>query len=71
MNMELFVVYHGDSYDRYTIGVARSLDEARAMARSYLASRNYLPSSLDFFSVTRHEAGVVEDLALGVELVLD
>ena len=57
--MELFVVDHGDSYDRYTIGVARSLDEARDIARAYLASRNYPPSSIDFFGVTRFEAGVV------------
>ena len=68
--MELFVVDHGDSYDRYTIGIARSLDEARAMARSYLASLDYPPSSFDFFGVIRHEAGVVGDSDL-MELTLD
>ena len=57
--MELFVVDHGDSYDRYTIGVARSLNEARTMARAYLASLSHPPSSFDFFGVTRFEAGVV------------
>jgi hypothetical protein len=68
--MELFVVDHGDDYERYSIGIARSLDEARTMARAYLASRNYPPSSFDFFGVIRFMAG-----ELGsddhVELTLD
>jgi hypothetical protein len=68
--MELFVVDHGDSYDRFTIGIARSLDEARAMARSYLASLDRPPSSFDFFGVIRHEAGVVGDSDL-MELTLN
>ena len=68
--MELFVVDHGDDYERSTIGVARSLDEARAMARSYLASRSYPPSSFDFFGVIRYEAGVLGD-SDHVELTLD
>lgn len=68
--MELFVVDYGDSYDRYTIGIARSLDEARVMARSYLASLDYPPSSFDFFGVIRYEAGVVGDSDL-MELTLD
>lgn len=59
--MELFVVDHGDSYERYTIGVARSLDEARDMARAYLAALRHPASPIDFFGVTRFEAGVAGD----------
>ena len=66
--MELFVVDHGDSYDRYPVGVARSLDEARRLAAAYMELPEYSPSQYSWFGVCTCTLG-----APGVEptLVLD
>ena len=49
--MELFVVDHGDSYDRSPVGVARSLDEARRLATAYMELPEYYPSEHTWFGV--------------------
>ena len=49
--MELFVVDHGDSYDRYPVGVARSLDEARRLAAAYMEHPEYSSSQYSWFGV--------------------
>lgn len=49
--MELFVVDHGDSYERYPVGVARSLDEARRLAAAYMEHPEYSSSQYSWFGV--------------------
>ena len=66
--MELFVVSFGDSYDRSVVGVARSLDEARSVARDYLSrvhymarrddGRPYEPLAFEYFAVSGFAVGV-------------
>lgn len=62
--MDVFVVSYGDSYDRSVVGVALSLDDARALARSY----DFAASG--WFRVARYTPGVVGDF-LEDELDLD
>ena len=49
--MELFVVDHGDSYERYPVGVARSLDEARRLAAAYMELPEYVSHQTFWFGV--------------------
>lgn len=49
--MELFVVDHGDSYERYPVGVVRSLDEARRLAAAYMELPEYYSSEYSWFGV--------------------
>lgn len=73
--MEVFVVSFGDSYDRFVVGVARSLDEARGLARNYLGSAHYAapytPDDGEHFTVMRLAVGVADDHAKDVHLNLD
>lgn len=66
--MDVFVVSYGDSYDRSVVGVALSLDNARALARSYLESSRrvadgyrLVASDAEWFCVARYTPGVVGD----------
>lgn len=66
--MDVFVVSYGDSYDRSVVGVALSLDDARALARSYLESsrrvadgHRLVASDAEWFCVARYTPGVVGD----------
>lgn len=71
--MDLLVLSVGDSYDRYVVGVASSLDSARAMARDYLARYHFGGAllSFEYFSVARFAADHVSDLSAGDGDVLD
>ena len=66
-DMEVYVVSFGDSYDRSVVGVARSLDEARDLARDYLArvyyAAPYLPQEFEYFAVSGFAVGVASDSA--------
>jgi hypothetical protein len=75
--MDVFVVSYGDSYDRSVVGVALSLDDARALARSYQESERRVAdgyrlvvSDAEWFRVARYTSGVVND-CLEDELYLD
>ena len=74
-DMEVYVVSFGDSYDRSVVGVARSLDEARDVARDYLArvyyAAPYLPQEFEYFSVARYVPGVPVGYADENEVRLD
>lgn len=58
--MELLVLDFGDSYDRFVVGVARDLAEARSMARAYVLESCYEQRVMDFeyFGVQRQVVGV-------------
>jgi hypothetical protein len=71
-NMELFVVDHGDSFDRFPVGVARSLDEARRLAVAYMEFPWYSSSQYSWFGVcacTLGAAGVGELQVLDLDEV--
>lgn len=59
--MDVFVVSYGDSYDRSVVGVALSLDDARALARTYLESSRLVTFPDEWFRVARYTPGVVGD----------
>jgi hypothetical protein len=71
--MDMLVLSFGDSYDRYSVGVATSLDSARAMARDYLARHHFGGVLLrhEYFSVARFAVDRVYDLDGGEDAVLD
>lgn len=64
--MELFVVEFGDYYERYIVGIARSIEESRAVANDYLGRVHYsaqdgapyTPANDEFFSVTVFQVGI-------------
>lgn len=73
--MEVYVVSFGDSYERDVVGVASSLDGARAVARDYLDrvhyAAPYVPLEFEHFSVSRFVPGVAVGYADLVEFELD
>jgi hypothetical protein len=58
--MELLVLDFGDSYDRFVVGVARDLAEARVMARAYVEESCYdrRVMETEYFGVQRQVVGV-------------
>lgn len=70
--MEVFVVDFGCSYERYVVGVARDLAEARSIARAYLVIHGREMLGFEYFAVRQHVLGVARDDILDwVELDLD
>lgn len=56
--MEVLVVDFGCSYERYVVGVARDLAEARSMARSYAVMYGSPVLEFQYFAVQRQVLGV-------------
>lgn len=71
--MELLVLDFGDSYDRFVVGVARDLAEARSMARVYVLESCYEQRVMDFeyFGVQRQVVGVACHVMGDAYAVLD
>ena len=66
----LYLLTHGDNYDRSNLGIFYSVADAHAAARDHVANAAYSLNS-EYYSIVPFTPGVIDDNASNLTIELD